>query len=54
MNTVADDNDHDLNFIWLSSVITVAENQNFQDVAVELWFSNLFFFFFQKDNIFHH
>jgi len=50
-NTLAGANDHAHNFVWLSLVVTVAENQNFQTVAVELGFSA---FLKMKENIFQH
>lgn len=47
-NTLVDANDHALNFVRLSSVITIAEKQNFQAAAVEFCFSAFFFFSWKK------
>lgn len=38
-NTLTDVNDHALSFVWLTQIITIHENPNFQVLIVELCFS---------------
>lgn len=40
-NTPPDANDHALSFVWLSPIITIAENQNFQVVVLAFSFCPL-------------